>query len=75
MNSYNFKTSSSKIDSRTGRMTTKKNDGSWHEGDLVVNLKGCDASKERDCEEEMKGYYEKWVKEVKRLDGKVGEEF
>ncbi len=39
-------------------------------GDLLVHFKGCGTAAERDCETEMKSYYEDWQREVRRLDGK-----
>ena len=56
----------------------------WQPGDLLVNFKGCNDNDgvdaqgrplnpgfTRDCEEEMRGYFEKWTNEVERLDGKA----
>ncbi|EXJ63931.1 hypothetical protein A1O7_00266 [Cladophialophora yegresii CBS 114405] len=66
-NSYNYATPPSK-DPLTGN--TRTHDSMWQEGDLVVNLKGCRDGAKRDCEEEMRYYFAKWMKEVDRLDGK-----
>jgi hypothetical protein len=44
----------------------------FQEGDLLVHLQGCGSDAERDCEKEMRSYYEKWQREVQRLDGKQG---
>ena len=42
----------------------------FQDGDLLVHFHGCRAAPERDCEKEMKPYYENWQREVRRLDGK-----
>ena len=67
MNSYNFATSPMVMDDRTGEK--RSHDSMWQQGDLVVNLKGCDTMEGRDCEEEMQGYETRWRAEVARLDG------
>lgn len=67
INSYNFATPPTK-DLATG--VTRTQDSMWREGDLVVNLKGCRESEKRDCDEEMNAYFDKWKKEIERLDGK-----
>ncbi|ERF74196.1 hypothetical protein EPUS_03386 [Endocarpon pusillum Z07020] len=40
----------------------------FQDGDLLVHFYGCRAAPERDCEREMKPYYEDWQREVQRLD-------
>jgi mannan polymerase II complex MNN11 subunit len=67
MNSYNY---ASPPSTDTGSGKVRRHDSMWQEGDLVINLQGCrDGDRKRDCEEEMKGYYERWRKDVERLDG------
>lgn len=42
----------------------------WKPGDLIVNFKGCEEAKERDCEKEMRRYFYGWTREVEFFDGK-----
>jgi mannan polymerase II complex MNN11 subunit len=64
MNSYNIY-----IGDEKGNLREKK-ERVWQEGDFLVRFLGCEILKERNCEDEMKPYYEKWTVEVRRLDGK-----
>ena len=67
INSYNFATAP-QIDMGTGK--SREHDSKWQPGDFVVNLKGCEEAKERDCEKEMNDYYKKWENEI-RVSGGV----
>jgi mannan polymerase II complex MNN11 subunit len=62
MNSYNIRIGDGKGDKTAGE------DGLWQEGDFLVRFPGCETTKKRNCDDEMMPYYEKWIKEVKRLD-------
>jgi mannan polymerase II complex MNN11 subunit len=62
MNSYNIRIGDGKADKTAGK------DGMWQEGDFLVRFPGCETTAERKCDDEMRPYYEKWMKEVKRLD-------
>lgn len=73
LNSYNFATSPRTAADKDGKQALREHDSMWGEGDLVVNFKGCAESKERDCEGEMRGYFRRWEKEVRRLDAVEGE--
>lgn len=42
----------------------------FQDGDLLVHFHGCGSTPKRDCEREMKPYYEDWERVVRRLDGK-----
>jgi mannan polymerase II complex MNN11 subunit len=64
MNSYNIHLGDGKED------VAVEKEGLWQEGDFLVRFAGCETTKERTCEDEMKPYYEKWMEEVRRLDGK-----
>lgn len=68
LSSYNFQYPKGAVDPKTGVAAVQ--DSMWQEGDLIVNLKGCDESDQRDCEKEMRGYFERWEKMVEKLDGK-----
>ena len=81
LNSYNFATKPVKDNG-----VERSHDSMWQEGDFVINLKGCDDEEKntanakgekganakggRHCEEEMRGYFERWERKVKELDGK-----
>jgi mannan polymerase II complex MNN11 subunit len=62
MNSYNVHVGNGKADKTAGE------DGMWQEGDFLVRFPECETTTERQCDDEMRPYYEKWMKEVKRLD-------
>jgi mannan polymerase II complex MNN11 subunit len=62
MNSYNIRVGDGKAN------TTAEENGMWQEGDFLVRFPGCETTTERKCDDEMMPYYEKWMKEVKRLD-------
>jgi hypothetical protein len=67
MNSYNFDINFGD-EKEAGRSHTTS--GLFQEGDLLVRFHGCGTVPERDCEKEVKSYYENWQREVQRLDGK-----
>ena len=71
MNSYNVKITGAD----EGRVPgdAPEVDGLWQEGDFLVRFVGCEGSAERDCEDEMQPYWERWKKQVERLDGKLVE--
>jgi len=62
MNSYNIHIANVNEDAMM------KKEGLWQEGDFLVRFAGCERSKERNCEDEMHPYYEKWVEEARRID-------
>lgn len=41
----------------------------FEKGDLLVHFYGCGKAPERDCDREMRSYYEQWQQEIKRIDG------
>jgi mannan polymerase II complex MNN11 subunit len=65
LNSYNFEIGDSQEIDRA-----KGEDGLFQEGDLLVHFHGCGTVPERNCEDEMRSYYENWQREVRRLNGK-----
>lgn len=40
-------------------------DGTYQEGDLVIQFRGCEEIEGRDCEQELDPYYKVWHKIVK----------
>lgn len=64
MNAYNIR-----VADENGKVSTEK-DVLWQEGDFLVRFAECETTKERNCEDEMRLYYKKWMEEVRRLDGK-----
>lgn len=72
MNSYNVMLSSEPKKEANPAKEAERKEGLWQEGDLLVRFIGCESSKQRNCEEEMKPYWEKWMGDVRRLDGKDG---
>jgi mannan polymerase II complex MNN11 subunit len=40
-------------------------DGTYKEGDLVIQFRGCEDTEGRDCEQELEPYYKAWQKVVK----------
>jgi len=40
-------------------------DGTYKEGDLVIQFHGCQDTEGRDCEQEMEPYYKVWHKMAK----------
>jgi mannan polymerase II complex MNN11 subunit len=67
MNSYNLDINYSNSNDLDRPKITS---GLYTEGDLLVRFRGCGPAPERDCEKEMKSYYEAWESEVQKLDGK-----
>lgn len=59
MNSYNIKFES------TENPVVLKDDGLYQDGDLLVVLKGCADTEERDCEKEMQPYWDTWSRKIK----------
>ena len=47
-----------------------KGGGTYHEGDLLVRMNGCETDDGRDCEKEMEPYFGLWKKTVAELGGK-----
>lgn len=41
--------------------------GTYHEGDLLVRMNGCEGDNSRSCEGEMEPYFELWRKEIEKL--------
>jgi len=66
MNSYNY---AAKPGLNLDATVIRQVDSMWQEGDLLINFKGCDETRERNCETEIAEYYERWEKEVERLKG------
>lgn len=66
INSYNFAYAKT-TDPETG--VDRIQDSMWQPGDFVVNLKGC-STKERNCYSEMRQYFDGWMADVERIDGK-----
>lgn len=58
LNSYNYK-SEKAAQGKDG--SRKIHDSMWQPGDLVVNLKGCAQTVQRDCQKEMKMYFDRWL--------------
>jgi mannan polymerase II complex MNN11 subunit len=67
MNSYNIHIADGKGD------VVAEKEGLWQEGDFLIRFPGCETTTERNCEDEMRPYYEKWVEEVRRMNGKEQE--
>ena len=66
MNSYNFDIDSTDSKQQPGQ--TQISSSLFHEGDLLVHFHECGTVPDRDCEKEMKSYYEIWQQQVRRLD-------
>ena len=64
MNSYNIHVSNEDDD------TGAEKESLWQDGDFLVRFDGCETMTDRNCENEMRQYYEKWVEDVRRMDGK-----
>lgn len=37
-------------------------EGTYKEGDLVIQFRGCEIMEGRDCEQELEPYYKMWLK-------------
>ena len=69
INSYNYENAPSDAAVNL-EAHAQKHESRWQKGDLVINFKGCAAAKERDCEKEIKQFYQIWQDEVAHLDGR-----